>query len=574
MSVDVEMNDEQHSALLRFLVGTWTTRFTIHVHSDGGVGDKFCIHSRLEGPNLHAIFEPMPDGGVTGRYTLTQIPSGNEEAAKDSIFSVELDRADNVVVARVGGYNAVPSLKGVRSRSGVCFRDEFHDGFPLWGVFQAIELQVTARPSIVSIIVHQASESSWLLDVAFMVQQSYPTEANPVDLLCRVEFWHFRERPSSSSPLHPHDLEKSFGAVIQRCEEVAQDVEFKLDEIDDLIASLEASRSKHEERLQVLKELKTSAEIGKDDASSLCDDLQEVILGLHEHPLTPAESSGITSEPKEVLTRIWSRLDSLLADAESFDAEVDSIDSDVDFGEDFAVTAWTNAEYARGQQLLRENRDHLPPPDLSFLGPLQPSVSTLSNAAARIVKTTAMLVQGALAGEPLEELDYGPQIASMAKACERIIDDVFKEKRGAIERDPVVASLLSDERGWFYRIPSSMTKVTSGDLASVVKMVKKSIGASAAIKWNGMGSKRIALLLFGGWIPVYQTTPEHLLNPLEINTSEEFVQTLPERLSEFQTLRNGFIHHDLADRDDLRRTWGCFQACLKGLLQAFYAGST
>jgi hypothetical protein len=118
-----------------------------------------------------------------------------------------------------------------------------------------------------------------------------------------------------------------------------------------------------------------------------------------------------------------------------------------------------------------------------------------------------------------------------------------------------------------------MTKVTSGDLTNVVKMVKKSIDTNAAIKWNGMGNKRIALLLFGGWIPVYQTTPEHLLNPLGVKASEEYVQTLPDRLSEFQNLRNGFVHHDLANKDDLRRTWECFQDCLKGLLQAFYAES-
>jgi hypothetical protein len=266
--------------------------------------------------------------------------------------------------------------------------------------------------------------------------------------------------------------------------------------------------------------------------------MQEAILGLHENPSISAESFAVTGGPKEILARTWSELEGLQADAESLDAEVDSTQADVDFPEDLIGSAWTNAEYARGQRLLRENRDHLPLPDLSFLGPLQPSVSKLSKAATRLVKTTAVLVQVALGGEPLAELDYGPQIASMAKACERILDDVL----------------------------------TSGDLTNVAKMVKKSIDANAAIKWNGMGNKRIALLLFGGWIPVYQTTAEHVLNPLEVRSSEEYVQTLPDRLSEFQNLRNQFVHHDLADTDDLRHTWECFQDCLKGLLQAFYSG--
>ena len=104
-------------------------------------------------------------------------------------------------------------------------------------------------------------------------------------------------------------------------------------------------------------------------------------------------------------------------------------------------------------------------------------------------------------------------------------------------------------------------------------MVKKSIETNVAIKWNGMGNKRIALLLFGGWIPVYQANREHILNPLGVNSSMEHVNALPDRLSEFQNLRNPFVHHDLANPDDLLRSWACFQDCLKGLLQAFYSGS-
>ena len=54
----------------------------------------------------------------------------------------------------------------------------------------------------------------------------------------------------------------------------------------------------------------------------------------------------------------------------------------------------------------------------------------------------------------------GAQIASMAKACERILADVLMEKRKAIEGDSIVGALLSDERSWRYRIPVSMSKVT------------------------------------------------------------------------------------------------------------------
>src|SRR5262249_22373876 len=150
-------------------------------------------------------------------------------------------------------------------------------------------------------------------------------------------------------------------------------------------------------------------------------------------------------EVKDIFARTWAELDGLQADAESLETEIESIEADVDLpDEDLIGSVWTNAEYIRGQRLLREHRNHLSLPDLNLLGTLQASVSKLSKAATRIVKTTAVLVQTALRGEPLEELDYGPQIASMAKACERILDDVFKEKKEAIKRDPVVGELVSN----------------------------------------------------------------------------------------------------------------------------------
>jgi hypothetical protein len=568
MSVEVGKAAEQNSALLTFLAGTWTTRFTAYVHSDFGVATGCAC---LGGAKLRGLFQPLPDGGVAGHYMPIENPAGDDESMADCFLQLELDPSENGLVAYLGNDKSAPGIKGVWSNSGLHFRSDFHDGITIWEVFQALRPQVTARPSTVSVIVHQASESSWLLDVAFVVEQSYPSQATPVGLRCRLEFWHFRQQPNASAPLHPQDVEESFDEVLQRCDDATQEVEFRIDEIDDLIASLEESRAKCEEQLRLLGELKSNAETGKDDADCLDDDMREAILKLHDNSLAPAEGSTVADEVKEIPARTWSELDGLQADAESLDSEIDSIEADVDLP-DLLGLAWTNAEYARGQRLLRENRDHLPLPDLSFLGPLQPSVSKLSRAATRIVKTTAVLVHAASRGEPLEGLDYGPQIASMAKACERILDDVFKEKKEAIERDPVVRALFLDERSWQYRIPASMSKVTSGDLTNVVKMIKKSIETNTAIKWNGMGNKRIAILLFGGWIPVYQATREHVLNPLVVDSSAEFVQTLPDRLSEFQSFRNGFVHHDLVDTDDLLRTWECFQDCLKGLLQAFYSG--
>jgi hypothetical protein len=157
----------------------------------------------------------------------------------------------------------------------------------------------------------------------------------------------------------------------------------------------------------------------------------------------------------------------------------------------------------------------------------------------------------------------------MAKACERILADVFEHKREAIARDSLVEALFLNVSSWQYRIPAGMSNVTSDKLPGVVRNVKKSIETNTAIKWTGMGQKRIALLLFGGWIAICQATREHILNPLGVNSSGEYVQALPDRLSEFQDFRNPFVHHDLADTDDLLRIWNCFQACLKGLLQAF-----
>ena len=569
---------EQNSALLSYLAGPWTTRFNVYVRSDMGVETGLRKHTHLVSAKVRGHFQPLPDGGVAGRYMQIQSTVQDDKSTTDCILRLELDRSVNALVVYLGNDKSVPGIKGVWSSSGLLFRDDFHDGTTMWEMFQAIQAirpQVTARPSAVSIIIHQASESSWLLDVAFVVQQAYPSQATPVGLHCRLEFWHFRQWPGASTPPHPQDVEESFDEVLQRCDDVTQDVDFRINEIEELIASLEDSKAKCEEQLRLLGELKSNAESGKDDADSWGDHLREAILELHENPVVPAEGSAVAARVKEIIALTWSELDDLQTNVESLEMEINSIEADVDLPDDDLIgAAWTNAEYARGERLLRENRNHLPPPDLSFLGSLEPSVSKLSKAATRIVKTTAVLVQTALRGEPLDEFDYGPQIASMAKACERILDDVFNEKREAIEKDPLVGRLLLDERSWQYRIPASMAEVTSsGDLKNVVKMVKKSVEVSTAIKWKGMGNKRIAFLLFGGWIPVYQTTREYVLNPLGVNSSAEYVQTLPDRLSELQNFRNGFVHHDLADTDDLLRTWECFQDCLKGLLQAFYSGS-
>src|SRR5207247_1226682 len=119
-----------------------------------------------------------------------------------------------------------------------------------------------------------------------------------VGLRCRLEFWNFRERPSGSTPPHPQDVEESFDEVLQRCDAVTQDVEFRIDEIDDLIASLEDSRAKCEEYLRLLGGLKSNAENGKDEADSLGDDVQDVILELHEKVLVPAEGFAVAGEVK------------------------------------------------------------------------------------------------------------------------------------------------------------------------------------------------------------------------------------------------------------------------------------
>src|SRR5262249_22160769 len=143
--------------------------------------------------------------------------------------------------------------------------------------------------------------------------------------LCRLEFWHFRQQRGASAT--PHDAEESFSDVLQRCGEVTQDIEFRINDIDELIASLEETKAKCEEQLRLLAEVKSNAETGEDDAAWLDDDLQDAILKVHENPL---EGSGVTDEVKEILARTWPESDRLRADAESLHSETDSIETDAD----------------------------------------------------------------------------------------------------------------------------------------------------------------------------------------------------------------------------------------------------
>jgi hypothetical protein len=242
---------EQNSALLSFLAGPWTTRFTPFVHSDVGVATGCRLNTRFRGAKVRGLFQPLPDGSVAGRYMPIQNPAGDDESMTDCVIRLGLNRSDNALVAFLGNDESAPGIKGVWFNSGLLFRGDFHDGITMWEVFQAVRPPVTARPSTVSIIVRQASETSWLLDVAFAVQQSYPSQDAPVRLQCRLEFWHVRERPGGSTPPHPQDVKESFDEALQKCDDVRQDVELRIDEIDDLIATLENSRAKCEEQLRL-----------------------------------------------------------------------------------------------------------------------------------------------------------------------------------------------------------------------------------------------------------------------------------------------------------------------------------
>jgi hypothetical protein len=292
MSAEAEKVDEQNSLLLNFLTGTWTTRITAYVHKVRG--SRTSTYTRFGGANFRGLFQRQADGSVAGHY----IPTGADESTKDCILRLGLDRSDSTLVAFLGNDESVPGIKGVWSDSALHFHSDFHDGITVWKVFQAIMPKVTARPSTVSIIVRQASESIWFLDVAFVVQQSSPSKSMQVRRRCRLEFWHSRQGPGDSTPPHPQDVKESFEKILRRCDEVTQDVELRVDEIDEIIASLEDNRAKCEEQLRLLKELQSNARSGKNDADFLDYDVQDAMLEMHEASLVLATGSGATEDSR------------------------------------------------------------------------------------------------------------------------------------------------------------------------------------------------------------------------------------------------------------------------------------
>ena len=103
MSVEVGKVAEQNSALLSVVAGTWTTRFTAYVHSDGGVPTGIRMCTCFGGLKLRGLFQRLSDGCVAGSYMLIQDPAGDDASATDCILRLELDSSGNALVACLRG---------------------------------------------------------------------------------------------------------------------------------------------------------------------------------------------------------------------------------------------------------------------------------------------------------------------------------------------------------------------------------------------------------------------------------------------------------------------------------------
>ena len=109
------------------------------------------------------------------------------------------------------------------------------------------------------------------------------------------------------------------------------------------------------------------------------------------------------------------------------------------------------------------------------------------------------------------------------------------------------------------------------DKAAVCRILNK-IAKHAQNYWSGTKNCAIALLLFARRYTVLKPSKSEVENPLGCSGSEEALEALRLSLYELQTERNGFVHHDLATWDDVKRMRFCFERCLDGLLTALYSG--
>ena len=209
-----------------------------------------------------------------------------------------------------------------------------------------------------------------------------------------------------------------------------------------------------------------------------------------------------------------------------------------------------------------------PPADWMGLVPAE-AVRYLSEDVKQFIATCQKLHHIYSTVPDLAALDWGPLVGQMAKACERICADFLEPRCRRILSEPPLKDFF-DRKDIEKSIPipdeDRSHNISPHDLRRILGLVKK----GGPLQLSGTRTAAVALLAFGRRFAVGTEPPLEVDNPLKLLGSEGDRTGLRNELYRFQKLRNGFIHHDAADRTQAETVRECFTGCVHRLVAVFY----
>jgi hypothetical protein len=340
------------------------------------------------------------------------------------------------------------------------------------------------------------------------------------------------------------------------------------------VAALEAELT---ELQQALAAARAELESQEEDLGRAENDMLDLEVE-EERLLAPAEGEDHAERPandtrlREIhdqLHRRYAELVQLQGQVEDAASDVEDLEDETNDLEDRLDTryaGWQDAVARRAEEIVsraidegRLPREQVPGEGLlseALLQRLSPEARQLYDTSRRVLhlNSTDQVFRGG---------DNSPVIGAMAKCCERVFADAFAARRPQLVADPAVSRLRDNFKRATIDIPEEdqRYKVDKGSLGRVLNQLPDNEQA-----WSGMRNCGIAILLFGTSYRVVAGEVIEIDNPLRLRGTEDERRALRVACYEFQRLRNGFVHHDLATWGDVQQAQPWFQQCLLGLL--------
>lgn len=479
------------------------------------------------------------------------------------------DSTDQLITGAFSADGLHPTCDGNWTQSSLQFAQQFQLENVFWKAFVACLPVGLDEPAFVSIIIRKVTDDCWWLDVCFTFTPEKLQDGSIKRGFIRAEYWHTSNRPGTElTPIEAN--QRLIEETAERIAEVKDEIEGAAFEIDDWSAVVDQAVAALEGKEKELASLSIDVTTAHKDMGDAADDVAEAMMDQHMR----AESRAGLSYADSICDPIGDSMASLRdaeCEAESLADEIDEIGQSVqDLAEDAMASLWTTANYAVGQRMLRRLKSAQNEPDLSFLEPFQTSVSRLLPDVQKMLSAAAVLYAVARQDEILHDKDYGCVVAAMAKCCERAFADGFDARKAVILSHPVVQMILT-EKGDKRRfdIPPVETGVDKSKLGNLLEALAKS-ATKNEMRWSGTRNCGLAILLFSGRLGVWTGTQFECLDFFHDTSKADAFRLLPQRLIEFQELRNGFIHESFAAVSDVEQMWPCFADCMRGILCAFY----